>query len=73
MTKNINTHLLVNVGYEYAFIPAEQLKGITLEEAGKVTIDSEEYIFFKAETFFESRKLDAIFDSGEIAPFRIKQ
>lgn len=54
MTKNINTRLLVNVGYEYAFIPTDNLQGISLKEAGKIIVDGVERAVFKAETFAES-------------------
>lgn len=72
MTKNINTRLLVNVGYEYAFIPTDNLQGISLKEAGKIIVDEVERAVFKAETFAESQKLDALFDSEDIKTFRIQ-
>ena len=71
MTKNINTRLLVNVGYEYAFIPTDRLKGIALKEVGKIIVDEVEHAVSKAETFAESQKLDKLFDSKEVETFRI--
>lgn len=71
MTKNISTRILVNVGYEYAFIPTDKLKGIALKEAGKIIVDEVEYAVFKAETFAESQKLDELFDNKDIETFRI--
>lgn len=71
MTKNINTRLLLNVGYEYAFIPTDKLQGISLKEAGKIIVDEVEYAVFKAETFAESQKLDVLFDSEDVKTFRI--
>ena len=77
MKKTTNTRLLVNVGYEYAFIPtdklqADKLQGISLKEAGKIIVDGVERAVFKAETFAESQKLDALFDSEDIKTFRIQ-
>ena len=72
MTKNISTRLLVNVGYEYAFIPTDKLKGIALKEAGKIIVDEVEHAVSKAETFAESQKLDVLFDSKDVKPFRIQ-
>ena len=71
MKKTTNTRLLVNVGYEYAFIPTDKLQGISLKEAGKIIVDGVECAVFKAETFAESQKLDALFDSEDIKTFRI--
>ena len=71
MKKTTNTRLLVNVGYEYAFIPTDKLQGISLKEAGKVIVDGVERAVFKGETFSESQKLDAFFDSEDIETFRI--
>lgn len=71
MTKNINTRLLVNVGYEYAFIPTDNLQGIALKEAGKIIVDEVEHAVSKAETFAESQKLDKLFDNKDIETFRI--
>lgn len=70
-TSKSNTCILVNVGYEYAFIPTDKLKGITLKEAGKIIVDEVERSVFKAETFAESQKLDKLFDSKEVETFRI--
>lgn len=72
MKKITNTRLLVNVGYEYAFIPTDKLQGISLKEAGKVIVDGVERAVFKGETFSESQKLDAFFDSEDIKTFRIQ-
>lgn len=72
MKKATSTRILVNVGYEYAFIPSEMLKGISLREAGKISIDGSENAVFKAETFAESQKLDKLFDSNDIDNFRIQ-
>ena len=66
-----STRLLVNVGYEYAFIPTDRLKGITLKEVGKIIVDEVEHTVSKAETFAESQKLDELFDSEDIETFRI--
>lgn len=71
MKKTTNTRLLVNVGYEYAFIPTDKLQGISLKEAGKIIVDEVERAVFKAETFAESQKLDALFDSEDVKTFRI--
>lgn len=70
-TSKSSTRILINVGYEYAFIPTDKLKGITLKEAGKNIVDGVEHTVFKAETFAESQKLDELFDSEEIETFRI--
>lgn len=51
-----STRLLVNVGYEYAFIPTDRLKGIALKEVGKIIVDEVEHAVSKAETFAESQK-----------------
>lgn len=67
-----NTRLLVNVGYEYAFIPTDKLQGISLKEAGKIIVDEVERAVSKAETFAESQKLDGLFDSKDVKPFRIQ-
>ena len=66
-----STRLLVNVGYEYAFIPTDKLQGISLKETGKIIVDEVERAVFKAETFAESQKLDKLFDSKEVETFRI--
>lgn len=71
MKKTTNTRLLVNVGYEYAFIPTDKLKGIALKEAGKIIVDEVEHAVSKAETFAESQKLDELFDNKDIETFRI--
>lgn len=71
MKKTTNTRLLVNVGYEYAFIPTDKLQGIFLKETGKIIVDEVERAVFKGETFAESQKLDALFDSEGIKTFRI--
>lgn len=70
-TSKSSTRILVNVGYEYAFIPTDKLKGITLKKAGKIIVDEVERSVFKAETFAESQKLDKLFDSNEVENFRI--
>lgn len=70
-TSKSSTRILVNVGYEYAFIPTDRLKGITLKKAGKIIVDEVERSVFKAETFAESQKLDKLFDSNEVENFRI--
>lgn len=72
MKETTSTRLLVNVGYEYAFIPTDKLQGISLKEAGKIIVDGVERSVFKAETFAESQKLDALFDSEDIKTFRIQ-
>lgn len=66
-----STRLLVNVGYEYAFVPKEKLRGIALKEAGKIVVDEVEHAVFKAETFSESQKLDELFDNKDIETFRL--
>lgn len=66
-----STRLLVNVGYEYSFVPKEKLRGIALKEAGKIVVDEVEHAVFKAETFAESQKLDILFDSEDVKTFRI--
>lgn len=66
-----NTRILVNVGYEYAFIPTGKLKGIALKEAGMIIVDEVKHAVFKAETFAESQKLDKLFDNKDIETFRI--
>lgn len=71
MKKTTNTRLLVNVGYEYAFIPTDKLQGIFLKETGKIIVDEVERAVSKAETFAESQKLDELFDSEDIETFRI--
>ena len=71
MKKTTSTRILINVGYEYAFIPTDKLKGIALKEAGRIIVDGIEHIVFKAETFTESQKLDELFDSNDIDNFRI--
>lgn len=71
MKKTTSTRILINVGYEYAFIPSEKLKGIALREAGKIIVDEVEHAVFKAETFSESQKLDELFDNKDIETFRI--
>lgn len=71
MKKTTSTRILINVGYEYAFIPTNKLKGIALKEAGRIIVDGIEHIVFKAETFTESQKLDELFDSNDIDNFRI--
>lgn len=71
MKNTTSTRILVNVGYEYAFIPSGKLKGISLREAGKISIDGSEHAVFKAETFDESQKLDELFDNKDIETFRI--
>lgn len=70
-TSKSSTRILVNVGYEYAFIPTDKLKGITLKKAGKIIVDEVERSVFKAETFAESQKLDILFDSEDVKTFRI--
>lgn len=70
-TSKSNTRILVNVGYEYAFIPTDKLKGIALKAAGKIIVDEVEHAVFKAETFAESQKIDALFDNKDIETFRI--
>ena len=71
MKETTSTLLLVNVGYEYAFIPKEKIKGIPLREAGKINVDGAELAVFKGETFAESQKLDILFDSEDVKTFRI--
>ena len=71
MKETTSTRLLVNVGYEYAFIPKEKLKGIPLKKAWKINVDGAELAVFKGETFTDSQKLDELFDSEEIETFRI--
>ena len=71
MKETTSARILVNVGYEYAFIPTDKLKGIALKEAGRIIVDGIEHIVFKAETFTESQKLDELFDSNDIDNFRI--
>ena len=71
-TSKSSTRILVNVGYEYAFIPTDKLKGITLKKAGKIIVDEVEHAVSKAETFAESQKLDVLFDSKDVKPFRIQ-
>ena len=66
-----STRILVNVGYEYAFIPTGKLKGIALKEVGVIVVDGVERSVFKAETFVESQKLDKLFDNKDIETFRI--
>lgn len=66
-----STRLLVNVGYEYSFVPKEKLRGIALKEAGKIVVDEVEHAVFKAETFSESQKLDELFDNKDIETFRL--
>ena len=70
-TSKSSTRILVNVGYEYAFISTDKLKGIALKEAGKIIVDEVEHAVAKAETFAESQKLDDLFDSEDIETFRI--
>lgn len=70
MKETTSTRILVNVGYEYAFIPTEKLRGIALKKAGKNIVDGVEHTLFKAETFTDSQKLDELFDSEEIETFR---
>lgn len=70
-TSKSSTRILVNVGYEYVFIPTDKLKGIALKEAGKIIVDEVEYAVFKAETFAESQKIDELFDNKDIETFRI--
>lgn len=71
MKETTSTRLLVNVGYEYAFIPKEKLRGVALKEAGKIIVDEVEHAVFKAETFSESQKLDELFDNKDIETFRL--
>lgn len=70
-TAKSSTRLLVNVGYEYAFIPKEKLRGVALKEAGKIIVDEVEHAVSKAETFTDSQKLDELFDSKDVEIFRI--
>lgn len=69
MKETTSTRLLVNVGYEYAFIPTGKLKGIALKEVGVIVVDGVERSVFKAETFAESQKLDILFDSEDVKTF----
>ena len=71
MKETTSTRLLVNVGYEYAFVPKEKLKGILLKKAGKINVDGAELAVFKGETFAESQKIDELFDNKDIETFRI--
>ena len=71
MKETTSTRILVNVGYEYAFIPKEKLRGVALKEAGKIIVDEVEHAVSKAETFADSQKMDKLFDSKEVETFRI--
>lgn len=71
MKETTSTRILVNVGYEYAFIPTDKLKGIALKEAGKIIVDEVEHAVSKAENFTDSQKLDVLFDSEDVKTFRI--
>lgn len=71
MKETTSTRLLVNVGYEYAFISKDKLRGVALKEVGVIVVDGVERSVFKAETFAESQKLDVLFDSEDVKTFRI--
>lgn len=57
-----NNMFAVAVGYHFGFIPASELNGITLKDSGAIRYEGENWNLFKAASYEESRKIDALLD-----------
>ena len=68
-------YIAVAVGYNFGIVPNESLEGIKLNTSGAVRFRDENLTLYKAATYEESRKIDALLDRyGEysIKEYRIE-
>lgn len=64
--------IAVGAGYGFAVVPSECVKGISFKNTGQiVSVDGEVYPLYKGETYDDSRRIDAILDSGEFREYQI--
>lgn len=69
---NIITKTAVGVGYNFIVANSEDLRGIKLHSTNTmISYKGETYFVYKGETFEDSRKIDALMDSGKYTEHRI--
>ena len=67
----INSQFAVGVGYCFAIVSANEIRGISLSPTSSiVSVDGKAYPLYKGSSFEESQKVDKLFDK---IPHRIKQ
>lgn len=64
--------IAVGAGYGFAVVPSEHVRGISLKNTGQiVSVDGGVYPLYKGKTYDDSRRIDAILDSGEFREYQI--
>ena len=60
----MNVKIAVAVGYYFAIVDSEDVKGIALKQSGElVSVNGESFMVYKGETFQDSQKIDDLMDS----------
>jgi hypothetical protein len=66
MNNKIVVELAVKVGYVFAIVDSDSVRGISLTKTDTiVVVNNKQYILYAGTTFEDSQKIDNLFDSGK--------
>ena len=72
MSNNITVKIAVGVGCVFSILHPDTVKAIKLKSTNTIVkVFNETFVLYKGETFEESQKVDALFDTGLFPQYNI--